>query len=432
MSHAFPRLRLREAATALLDLPWELPLADWSDDVIRFRELPVGPSRHLVRFIVADDSTYALKELPLAIAGREYDVLRHLEELGLPAVRAVGVAEDPARDAAVLVTEYLVHSVQYRRLLMRFPLGPGPYRDRLLDAMAGLLVDLHRAGVYWGDCSLANTLFRRDADTIQAYLVDAETSEVHPALSDGQRAYDLDILVENVAFGLHDLAALQERHDPDDAIEAAESVRQRYTALWDELHDEPKVAPGDRHAIRARVRRLNELGFAVEEIAVEPTDGGAEMRVRVAVSTRRLHARELQRRTGLVTLEGQARLLLNDLREHQAWLELDEGRALCDREGAGRWLTNVLQPSLARLVPAIGSMRDPIQAYCDVLETKWILSEQAGRDVGLDVAISSYLEQGAPAPEQASDPNQHESDIEFDIDWSAGLDLEADADNDGR
>jgi hypothetical protein len=406
MSHAFPRLRLRETAAALLDLPWELPLADWSSDALRFRDLPVGPSRHLVRFIVADGTTYALKELPLPIAGREYDVLRHLEELGLPAVLAVGVAEDPERETAILVTEYLAHSVQYRRLLMRFPLGPGPYRDRLLDAMAGLLVDLHRAGVYWGDCSLANTLFRRDADKIQAYLVDAETSEVHPGLSVGQRAYDLDILVENVAFGLHDLAAFQGRADPDDAIEAAESVRERYTALWDELHDEPKVAPGDRHAIRARVRRLNELGFAVEEIGVEPSDGGAAMRLRVAVSTRRFHARELERRTGLVTLEGQARLLLNDLREYQAWLELQESRPLTEREGAERWLADVLEPSLGRLVPAIGPQRDPIQAYCDVLEQKWILSEQVGRDVGLEAAITAYLDLGAPAPEIVSDRHQ--------------------------
>jgi hypothetical protein len=284
--------------------------------------------------------------------------------------------------------------------------------------MAGLLVELHRAGVYWGDCSLANTLFRRDADKIQAYLVDAETSEIHPSLSDGQRAYDLDILVENVAFGLADLAAFQERSDPDDAIEAAESVRERYTALWDELHLEPKVAPGDRHAIRARVRRLNELGFAVEEISVEPSSGGAEMHLRVAVSTRRFHARELERLTGLVALEGQARLLLNDLREYVAWVEIHEGRSLGERDGVKRWMSDVLTPSLARLVPAIGPGRDPIQAYCDVLETKWILSENAGEDVGLEAAIIAYVDLGAPAPEQGTG----ESTVALDIDWTDGLD----------
>jgi tRNA A-37 threonylcarbamoyl transferase component Bud32 len=368
---------------------------------VSFRELPVGPSRHLVRFIVADARTYALKELPLDVGVREYRVLRHLESLGLPAVRALGIAESPERDSAVLITEYLVHSLQYRRLLMRLPLGPGPYRGRLLDAMAWLLVDLHRAGVFWGDCSLANTLFRRDGDKIQAFLVDAETSEVHPTLSDGQRAYDLEILVENVAFGLADLAAYQGRGDElDAAIPEAETVRTRYTAVWDELHHEPGLRPGDRQAVRARVRRLNELGFAVDEISLEPTPDGGEMRLRVAVSNRRFHARQLERLTRLRALEGQAILLLNDLREYRAWLEFYDRRSVGEQEAADRWLEEVLGPSLERLAPAIGPGRDPLQAYCDVLEQKWIESERAGRDVGLAAAMASYIAGGAPAPEK--------------------------------
>ena len=44
-------------------------------------------------------------------------------------------------------------------------LGPTPARptDRLLDALVELLVRLHLAGFFWGDCSLSNTLFRLDA-----------------------------------------------------------------------------------------------------------------------------------------------------------------------------------------------------------------------------------------------------------------------------
>ncbi len=399
---------MREGAADLLDLPWERPLATWTEsDLSRFRirELPVGPSRHLVRFLATDQRTYALKEEPVEAAAAEFAVLRHLERLGLPAVTAVGLAEAPDRQSTILVTEYLEFSIQYRRLLMRFPLGPGPYRDRLLDAMAWLLVDLHRVGVFWGDCSLANTLFRRDGDKIQAFLVDAETSEIHPSLSNGQRDYDLDILVENVAFGLADLGVMQGRADAlDDAIEAAETVRSRYAAVWEELQLEPDLAPGDRHAVRARIRRLNELGFAVDEIALEPTPGGdGAVRLRVAVANRRFHARELQRLTGLVALEGQARLLLNDLREYRTWLEVHEARGVSEREGADRWRREVLEPSLASLVPAIGPGRDPLQSYCDLLEEKWILSEAADQDVGLGAALDTYLGLGAPAPEAGDD-----------------------------
>jgi len=397
-SPGFPLLRLRRAGR-LLDLPWELPLDAWPAS-LQFRALPVGPSRHLVRFLVVDGDLIALKEEPIQVAQREYDVLTHLEQVGLPAVSPIGIAEQPATGAAILVTEYLAHSLQFRRLLSRFPLGPGPYRERLLDAMAWLLVDLHRGGVFWGDCSLANTLFRRDGDRIQAFLVDAETSEVHPSLSDGQRAYDVEILVENLGYGLADVAMLQGRpEDLDGAVEAAEKVRDRYLAIWRELHLEPRLPAGDRHAIRSQLRRLNDLGFAVDEIEIVPTDGGSAVQLRVTTTNRAFHAHELERLTGIRALEGQARLLLNDIHEHMAWLRLRTGRATAEETGARRWRRHVLDPSLRLLRPAVGD-RDLIQAYSDVLEHKWLLSERAGRDVGLKAAIDAYLAEGAPAPEQ--------------------------------
>src|SRR5436190_12659940 len=417
----FPRLRLRDPAIDLVDLPWELPLAEWPEDGLAFREIPIGPSRHLVRFLLLNGVLYALKELPLGPARREYRVLLHLEGLGLPTVEAAGVAEAPATDSAILVTKFLPHSLQYRRLMMRLPPSSGVYRERLLDAMSFLLVDLHRSGVFWGDCSLANTLFRRDGNRIQAYLVDAETSEIHPTLSDGQRAYDLDILVENVGFGLADLGVMQQRADAfEDAVEASNSVRTRYRAVWDELHLEPTLSAADRQAIRARIRRLNELGFAIDEISLEPTSpGGEAVRLKVAVADRRFHARELARLTGLVALEGQARLLMNDLREYGTWLR-HRGASLSEDEAADRWIRDVLEPSLATLVPVIGPQRDPLQAYCDVLELKWLRSEAAGSDIGLGSAIREYIEMGAPAPEDVTAFG--DSSIVLDIDWSTGLD----------
>jgi hypothetical protein len=399
----FPRLRLRDPAIDLVELPWEQPLASWSSDRLSFRHIPVGPSRHLVRFLVSSGVLYALKELPLEVARREYAVLLHLEGLGLPSVEAAGVAEAPARDSAILVTKFLPHSLQYRRLMMRLPAGPGSYRDRLLDAMAFLLVDLHRSGVFWGDCSLANTLFRRDGDRIQAYLVDAETSEVFPRLSDGQRQYDLEILVENVAFGLADLAAMhgsedESDDDSDDAIAAAERARTRYLQIWAVIKDEPVLRPEDRQAIRNRVRLLNDLGYSVD-LDIDPNAADGRVRLRMGVTTRRFHARELERRTRIRALEGQARLLLNDLNEYGTWLEWRDGRPASEDDVSDRWLRQVYRPTQARLAATVGPDRDLVQAYCDVLEEKWYLSEQAGQDVGLAAAIDAYLDLGAPAPE---------------------------------
>ncbi len=408
-------IRLRGAAGGLLALPWLQPLQAWGEAGISFRQMPVGASRHVVRFVQVDGVTYALKELPVRSARREYAILGELQRREFPSVRPVGLVERGDVEPAILVTEYLSGSFQFRRLFRRLPPGARKHRDRLLDAMAWLMVDLHRNGIFWGDCSLANTLFRRDGQSLQAFLVDAETSEAHPSLSDGQRAQDLEILVENVAGDLLDIGAQVGRAEmADEDLEAAERVGQRYRALWDELHAEESIDPRDRFGVEARVRRLNELGFAVDELAFVPDgadgSGGADgsdgrnpghLRLRVAVAGRRFHASELRRLTGLDVGEGQATILLNDVRAYRGLLERREGRQLDETDAADRWLREVLRPMLARLATLQLPLTDLVQAYCDLLEVRWLLSEEAGQDVGDEVAVDVLRLRRAP-PESAA------------------------------
>ena len=413
-------IRLRAASPGLIALPWLEPLGRWPPESADFRELDVGPSRHLVRFVQADGVTYALKELPARVADKEYRVLRDLELRELPAVRPIGLIDQADSGNSILVTEYLAHSWQFRRLFRRLPRELVKHRERLLDALASLLVDLHRAGVFWGDCSLANTLFKRDGQTLQAFLVDAETSEVHPSLTDGQRALDLGILVENVAGDLTDVALETgeggERIDED--LAAAESVADRYRALWGELTHEETFGPDERYKVEARVRRLNELGFAVDELALVPASGDrSRLRLRVAVANRRFHAIELQRLTGLEVGEGQATILLNDLRAYQSRLAserpgpggsggpqggLPEERTATDDVAAGfRWRTEVLLPGMDRAAAALGPDADPIQAYCDLLEVRWLLSEEAGQDVGNEAVLAALASRQTPSESAA-------------------------------
>jgi tRNA A-37 threonylcarbamoyl transferase component Bud32 len=392
-------IRLRAASPGLIALPWLEPLGQWSPEAADFRELDVGPSRHLVRFVQADGVTYALKELPARVAEKEYRVLRDLELRELPAVSPIGLVDQADTGNSILVTEYLVHSWQFRRLFRRLPRELVKHRERLLDALASLLVDLHRAGVFWGDCSLANTLFKRDGQTLQAFLVDAETSEVHPGLTDGQRALDLGILVENVAGDLVDVALEtgESGEHTDEDLAAAESVADRYRALWEELTHEETFGPDERYKVEARVRRLNELGFAVDELALVPATGDrSRLRLNVAVANRRFHAIELQRLTGLEVGEGQATILLNDLRAFQSRLDTHDAVA------AGfRWRTEVFLPGMARAAAAVGPDADPIQAYCDLLEVRWLLSERAGQDVGDEAALAALASRQTPSESAA-------------------------------
>jgi hypothetical protein len=394
-----PELKLRAPTPGLLSLPWDRPLEQWLVPDVPLRDFAVGPSRHLVKFVEADGQVWAVKDMPGRIAAKEYDVLRRLEDMGLPAVRPAGLVLQPEFDTAILVTRYLEGSWQYRRLFMRLPPEEPKHRARLLDAMAGLLVELHRHGMFWGDCSLANTLFSRDGQLLQAWLVDAETSEVHPSLSRGQRQYDLDIAVENVAMGMVDLAARLDTSEElqDTLIGEAEQVRLRYEELWSILHSEPVFGFNDRYRVEGIIRRLNDLGFAVDELSLQPDSADASrMHVRFAVGDRRYHAQDLQRLTGLDVGEGQARILLGDLRAYQAQLSAEAGYDVDESTAARLWVMEVLTPTERLAHDAVQRAGTPIQAYCDLLEVRWLLSEQAGHDVGTSAALAALARNRIP------------------------------------
>jgi hypothetical protein len=119
-----------------------------------------------------------------------------------------------------------------------------------------LLVRNHVAGFFWGDCSLSNTLFRRDAGALAAYVVDTETGELHPQLSDGQRNHDILVAEENIAGELLDVSAEGLEHGLD-PLEAAVELRRRYDGNWSELTREVAFAPDQRYRVEERLQRLN-------------------------------------------------------------------------------------------------------------------------------------------------------------------------------
>ncbi len=81
---AAPEIRLRSTSPELIALPWHMPLAHWSMPEVPLRDVAVGPSRHLVKFVEADGRLWALKSLDPRLAVREYEALRRMEEMALP------------------------------------------------------------------------------------------------------------------------------------------------------------------------------------------------------------------------------------------------------------------------------------------------------------------------------------------------------------
>jgi hypothetical protein len=378
--------------TELLDLPFDQPLAKWHDERIVY--VPRGISRHIVRFVDVGGEVFAIKEATDRFVLREHQLLRALAEHSVPVVEAYGtlterVGADGEELGGLLITRHLQFSQPYRSLFTGRSL-PG-LRNRLLDALAQLFVRLHLAGFYWGDCSLSNTLFRRDAGALAAYLVDAETGELHDRLTEGQRSYDLEIAVQNIAGEMMDLQAAGWLEDDIDVVETAHSLEPRYDSLWDELTAEEVIPPSEKYRINQRLRRLNDLGYDVSELAIKTERDGLHLQFDTQVVEAGHHQRRLFELTGLRVQENQARALLADLYRYKARWEDGIKTTVPDDLAARRWLDEKFYGTLA-LVPAELRRKLPdAELFHEISEHRWLLSEAQGSDVGRKAAVDSYV-----------------------------------------
>ena len=388
------RLTTRFGHPTFAELPWETALSDWTDDRL---VTPVeGLHRHVVKFIAYGGALYAIKELPGDLATTEYRLLRALDERNVPVVEAVGtitgrVGDDGEELDDALITRHLDFSLPYRTLFqngLRQELWPP-----LLDSLALLLVRIHIGGFFWGDCSLSNALFRRDAGALSATLVDAETGELHDRLSNGQRTHDLMLAEVNVAGELLDIAMAGGWAEDVDPAQIGQDLVHRYQGLWAELTNEETIGPDDTMAIDARVRRLNDLGFDVSEVVIEEVEGGERVTMRAAVVESGHHARELLSLTGLHVQENQARRLLNDIRSFRAWMERAQpgGSVVTDHIAAMRWVTEVFEPTIAGIPPEARRKLEPAELFHQILEHRWFMSERAREEVGTGAAREDYV-----------------------------------------
>jgi hypothetical protein len=377
----------------LLFLPWSTPLEEWPEEYVV--ALPRGISRHVVRFTRIGDKVYAVKEISTQLAVHEYGMLRRLRKLGVPCVKSVGIVRNREDEAgnpldSVLITRHLPFSLPYRALFS------GQLRDdsvtRLVDALVLLIVRLHLIGFAWKDCSLSNTLFRRDAGDFAAYLVDAETGELHDSLSDGLRWYDIDTATTNIAGELMDLQAGGKLPDHLDPVDLALELPSRYKSLWELLNRRITVSREERHVLDRHIRQLNELGFDIGELQVEQSGSTGRVKVRAKVVDPDHHSRRLMRLTGLDVGENQARRLLNDMDAYRAAQDASGSTTARDEQVcAHRWLTEVFEPVVSAVPPDLVGKLEPAEVFHEVMEHRWFLSEKVGHDVGTEWAITSYI-----------------------------------------
>ena len=389
---------LGEEIAAVTGLPWNQPLEQWPEDPALAEKR--GISRHVVRLVRAthdpESQVYAVKETVSEFANREYKVLRELSHLNAPCVEQIAVVEGRTDGMGeelpcAIVTRFLPYSLPYRVLLS----GSVTAHDitTMASALALLLVRLHLLGFWWGDCSLSNTLFRRDAEGFAAYLVDAETGEFQKTLSDGQREHDLDIAMFNVAAELEDLSLSGVLYPGMDPVRAAEAVIRRYRRIWAALKERQLLDPKDRHAVERAMRQLHDLGFAVEEVSITMDGDSQLLSFQPKLVAAGYHTARLRELMGIETEELQAKRILASFDRYHAREEKSGASA---SELAKKWFIEVFEATISRVPEHMRGRVEHAQMFHEILENRWYVSEQTGNDIGLEHAADNYVSEILP------------------------------------
>lgn len=377
-----PSARLRKVAVARADwtrlrrLPWSQPLEEWPEHGVATLTIRRGESRHPVLFVEAGRRRYAIKETSPEAAQREIHVLEELRRRQCRALEPVGyvvVRGDPvpagefagrpvyiSGDTGYCITR-LAERVLPQSVLYRYPFSE-PNKRLLWNAIAELLVSLHEAGVYWGDPSLANVLMDLSGQRLTAVMADAETAEVISGpLHEGLRRQDLEAFAESLAWQAEDIRLARNLPEDQRLVTDADAayVLSRYAGLR-AARQQQLARTGTLFTrlteLEQRIRHINALGY------------GALMSGTRAVRT------GLEEVVATVTLD-------------PASPAEDDGEIQVATLRPG-WYVRRLRVLLGVRVPRAEAQR----IYHHINVHKWLLSERAGRDVGMDAAARDWYE----------------------------------------
>ncbi len=390
----------------LARLPWNVPLSEWPEHGIMPLSIRRGESRHPVIFVECEGLRYATKETTPRMAEREIAHLREIERRGIPALSPVGsvivpappllleehgvggVAEYISGDRGYAVTR-LAPRVIPQVLLYRIPFTRRN-KQRLLSAIALLLVELHEHGVYWGDPSLANVLIRIDGRRILAIMADAETAELFPEpVSEMLREQDLELFGESLLWQAEDLRQARGLPEEDEIVDDKDFryFERRYKLLRRE-HSRLASQNGftTRYQVQHMLETLSSWGFSLLDL------GGHAMQQVTAVLPR-WYVQRIHQLLGITVPNRYARRFYNTILSHQAMLSKNEAREVPLEEAAHDWYTRYHLPAILLLRRHLTSGQDPMQAYFAIMERKWKMSLKAGYEIPIEEATLAWAMQ---------------------------------------
>ncbi|GCF10861.1 hypothetical protein KDI_44250 [Dictyobacter arantiisoli] len=384
-------------------LPWETQLEEWETNGVELLLVRRGDSRHPVIFVEREGVRYAIKETTPHMAEKEIRNLQVIEQRGIPTLNPIGtvhVTKPPIAievpgmrgmrqyinaDNGYTVTR-LAPRVVPHVLLYRLPLTRRT-KQRMLAAVATLMVELHEHGVYWGDPSLANALLRIDGRHILGIMADAETVELFPGpITEGLREQDLAQFGESLSWQAEDLR--QAKGLPEDVQvlddEDYQYFRQRYRIVRREhAHITGEHDPSalyQTHLIMSTVQdwqsTLAEKANSLmrEIIPVRPVWYQQRIYDMLHITIPRSHARRFY----------------NLIVGHQEIMSRNEDYAVSIEEAAQDWYERYHLPTILLLRQRLTSEEDPMQAYFAIMQHKWDMSMKAGYEIPLDEAVQDW------------------------------------------
>jgi hypothetical protein len=394
--HADDRRRLK-------DLPWQVPLEEWQQHGVELLIVRRGESRHPVVFVERGGMRYAIKETTPHMAEREIHNFREIAFRGIPALDPVGTVSVPAPPIPVEaprlggLTQYINGDRGYTvtslapRVIPHSQLYRIPFtrrtKERLLSAVAVLMIELHEHGVYWGDPSLANVLIRIDGRSILAIMADAETAEIFPGpISEGLREQDIAAFGESLLWQAEDLRLA--RGLPEDKQVLGEPdfryFRRRYRQLRRE-HAQIAASPnfGTYYQAQQFLRRLNRWGYSLLGL----TERTLQQFTTVLPGW---YQRRIYNLLRIHVPRAYARRFYNLILGHQAEMSAEQGHEVSIEEAAQDWYTRYHLPAILLLRRILTRGQDPLRAYFAVMQNRWRMSQKAQHEVPIDEAILDW------------------------------------------
>lgn len=384
-------------------LPWHVQLEEWPEHGVIPLSIRRGASRHPVFFVESQAMRYAIKETTPRMAEREIRILHEVERRGIPALSPVGWVIVPA--PPVLLNEHgpggmleyisgdrgytvtkLAPRVVPQELLYRIPFTR-KNKQRILGAIAVLMIELHEHGVYWGDPSLANILIRLDGRRIMAIMADAETAELFSQpLNDELREQDIQSFGEALLWEAEDLRYAQGLEEEEQIVDDKDFryFQQRYRLL---RREHKQLTSPSAFTSLLQVERLletlNKVGYSILG-----TSGHAFQQFVTVMPG--WYQNKVYQLLGIHIPRQYARRFYNTILGHQAMMSQQEGRNVTLEEAAEHWYTNYHLPAILLLRRHLTSGQDPMQIYFAIMDYRWKMSLKAGYEIPLDEAVLAW------------------------------------------